>query len=93
MNRWNSLTVNVHKTKCLKCSRRQDKPKAIDIESKEFEQVKSFKYFGSTVNTDNTIEEEIKERIALGNKSSSQIKRRFKVSLYLKWQSWNCIAQ
>jgi hypothetical protein len=31
------LTVNVHKTKYLKCSRRQDQPKPINIESKEFE--------------------------------------------------------
>jgi len=29
---------------------------------KDFEQVKSFKYLGSTVNTDNTIEDEIKEK-------------------------------
>jgi hypothetical protein len=58
------LIVNVHKTKYLKCSRRQDQPKPINIENKESEQVKSFKYLGSTVNTDNTIEEELKERIA-----------------------------
>jgi hypothetical protein len=32
------------------------------------EHVKSFKYLGSIVNTGNTMEEEIKERIALGNK-------------------------
>jgi len=42
-------------------------PKSINIENKQFEQVKSFKYLGSTINTDNTIEEEIKERIVLGN--------------------------
>ena len=63
------LKVNVHKTKYLKCTRRQDQPKSINIENKEFEQVKSFKYLRSAVNTDNTIEEEIKERTALGNKS------------------------
>ena len=63
------LTVNVPKTKYLKCSRRQDKLKAINITNKEIEQVRSFKYLGSTVNTDNTMEEEIKERIALGNKA------------------------
>ena len=55
------LIVNVHKTKYLKCSRRQDRPKSINIENKEFEQVKSFRYLGSTVNTDNKIEEEIKK--------------------------------
>jgi glutaredoxin-related protein len=75
------LIVNVHKTKYLKCNRRQDQLKTIHIENKEFEQVKSFQYLGSPVNTDNTIEEEIKERIALGNKAFSQIKRCFKVSL------------
>jgi hypothetical protein len=40
-----------------KCSRRQDQPKPINIESKEFEQVKSFTYLGSTVNTHNTTED------------------------------------
>jgi len=60
------LIVNVHKTKYLKCTRRQDQPKSINIENKEFEQVK---YLGPTVITDNTIEEEIKERIALANKA------------------------
>jgi len=63
------LIVNVHKTKYLKCTRRQDQPKSTNIENKEFEQVILFKYVGSTVSTDNTIEEEIKERIALGNKA------------------------
>jgi threonine dehydratase len=33
----------------------------------QFEQVNSFKYLGSTVNTDNSIEEEIKERIVAGS--------------------------
>ena len=39
------------------------------FENKETEQVKSFKYPGSTVNTDNWIEQEIKERTAVGNKA------------------------
>jgi hypothetical protein len=68
------LIVNVHKTKYLKCTRRQDQPKPINIENNEFEQVKSFKYLGSML-----IHYEIKP--------FSQIKRHFKVSLYLKWQS------
>ena len=34
---------------------------ALNIENKEVEQVKSFKHFGSIVNTDNTMEEEIKK--------------------------------
>jgi hypothetical protein len=32
------------------------------------DQVQSYKYLGSTVNSDNSIEEEIQYRITLGNK-------------------------
>ena len=71
------LLVNVHKTKYLKCTRRQDQLKTINIENKEFDQVKSFRYLRSTVNTDNTIEEEIKERIGLGNKAFFTNKKMF----------------
>ena len=51
----------------MKCTTRQDQLTPINIVSKELEQVKSFKYLGSIVNTDNTMEDEIKKRIALGN--------------------------
>jgi len=40
------LTVNIHKTKYLKCSRRQDQLKPRNIGNKEIEQVRSFKYLG-----------------------------------------------
>jgi hypothetical protein len=33
----------------------------------QLEQVKSYKYLGSTINSNNSIAEEIKERILLGN--------------------------
>jgi len=78
------LTVNVHKTKYLKCSRRQDQLKAINIENKETEQVRSFKYLGSTVNADIKIEEEIKERIALGNKTFFANRKIFQSKLISK---------
>ena len=39
------------------------------MKTKKIEQVSSFKYLGSTVNTDNTIEEEIKEKTDVGNKA------------------------
>ena len=48
------------------------------------EQVRSFKYLGSTVNTDNKIEEEIKERIALGNKTFFANKKIFQNKLMSK---------
>jgi hypothetical protein len=35
----------------------------------QFEQENSFKYLGAIVNTDNAIEEEIKERIVAGNRA------------------------
>jgi hypothetical protein len=37
------LIVNVHKTKYLKCTRKQDQLNSISKENREFEQVKSFK--------------------------------------------------
>jgi hypothetical protein len=51
---------------------------------KEFEQVKSFRYLGSTVNTGNTIEGEIKERIALENKAFFANKKMFQSKLISK---------
>jgi len=44
----------------------------------------SFKYLGSTVNTDNTIEVEIKERITLGNKAFFANKKIFQNKLISK---------
>jgi hypothetical protein len=58
--------------------------KAKNIENKESEQVKSFKYLGSAVNTDNKIEEEMKERIALGNKAFFANKKMFQSKLLSK---------
>jgi hypothetical protein len=81
------LIVNVHKSKYMKCTRRQDQLTPINIENKELEQVKSFKYLGSIVNTDDTMEEEIKERIALGNKVYFANNRCFKRGSYQKGQS------
>ena len=52
----------------VKCTRRQEQLTPINIENKEIEQVKSFKYLGSIINIDNTLGEEIKARIASGNK-------------------------
>ena len=48
------------------------------------EQVRSFKYLGSTVNTDSTLEEEIKERAALGNKAFFANKNIFQSKLISK---------
>ena len=61
------LIVNNKKTKYLYCTRKTIYPSDIDTGEEKFEQVNSFKYLGAMINTDNSIEEEIKERIAAGN--------------------------
>jgi hypothetical protein len=68
----------------MKCTRRQDQLTPINTENKELEQVKSFKYLGSIVNTDNTMEEEIKERMALGNNVYFANKKMFRSRLISK---------
>jgi len=55
------------------------------------EQVQSYKYLGSTVNSDNSIEEEIQNSITLGNKAyyanqflfkSRLVSKKLKMKLY-----------
>jgi hypothetical protein len=45
------------------------KEQIVDLGGIEIGNVQSFKYLGSMVNTNNIIEEEIKERISAGNKA------------------------
>jgi hypothetical protein len=57
------------------------------------EQVQSYKYLGSTVNSDNSIEEEIQHRLTLGNKAFFFFKlywslKKSKLKLY-----WSIIRQ
>ena len=81
----------MHIRKYMKSTRKQDQLMPLNIENKEVEQVKSLKFLGSIVNTDNKMQEEIKERIALGNKAyfankvmfrSKFISKRAKMKLY-----------
>jgi len=85
------LIVNESKTKYMKCTRRENtvgKLRAGDI---QIDQVKSFNYLGSTMNGNSTLEEEIRERIAKGNRAfyankalftSKLVSRRSKLKLY-----------
>jgi hypothetical protein len=63
----------------------QEQLKHINSENKEIEHGNSFKYLGSTVNRNNRIAEEIKERITLGNKVFFANKKIFQNKLYIKW--------
>jgi len=57
------LLCSSNKTKYLYFTRKTIQTTCIDTGEEQFEQVNSFKYLGTVVNTDNSIEEEIKERI------------------------------
>jgi len=53
------MIVNGQKTKYLICTRKNYNIEELHINSMYLEQVQSYKYLGSTVNSDNSIEEEI----------------------------------
>jgi len=63
------LIVNGQKTKYLRCMKKNYKVEESQIDSMFLEQVQSYKYLGSTANSDNSIEEQIQYRITLGNKA------------------------
>jgi len=63
------LTTNEKKRKYPKCTRTDIKIEKLNINSSYIQQVKQYKYLGSIINDTNSIEEEVKERIALGTKA------------------------
>jgi hypothetical protein len=63
------LIVNNNKTKYLHCTRKTIQPTYLNTGEEQFQQVNAFQYLGTVVNTNNSIEEEIKERIAAGNRA------------------------
>jgi hypothetical protein len=67
----------------------------IDTGEEQFEQVNSFKYLGAMVNTDNSIEEEIRERISAGNRAYHVHKKLFTsklISRNVKLQLYNTLT-
>jgi hypothetical protein len=59
------LIVNGQKTKYLRYMRKNYDLEELQINSMYLEKDQSYKYLGSTVNSDNSIEEEIQYRITL----------------------------
>jgi predicted N-acyltransferase len=57
------LLINESKTKYMKRTRKQVRENKLEIDTMSSESVQSFKYLGSYVKQNNTIEKEIKERI------------------------------
>jgi hypothetical protein len=78
------LIINKQKTKYLRCTKKNYAMDDININSMHLEQDKSFKYLGSIVNVNNSKEEEIEERIILGNKAYYANQALFKSKLLSK---------
>jgi hypothetical protein len=75
------LMVNENKAKYMKCTRTEIQLDRLKVENMQIDQVKSFSYLGTNVNGHNTLEEEIRERIAKGNKAFYANKTLFKSNL------------
>jgi hypothetical protein len=75
----------------MKCTRKEPQLNKLIVDNKHIDQVRSFSYLGAIVNGNNTLEEEIRERIAKGNKAlyakealfkSNLVSRKSKLKLY-----------
>jgi hypothetical protein len=75
----------------MKCTRKQVRGNNLEIDTMSFESVQSFRYLRPVDNQNNTIEEDIKERIIAGNKAcyvnrkmfqSKLLSRKYKFKLY-----------
>jgi hypothetical protein len=87
------VLINGSKTKYIKCTRKQVRGNKLEIDTMSFVSVQSFKYLGSAVNQNNTVEGEIRERIIAGNKvfyinqkllQSRLLSRKSKLKLFRK---------
>ena len=75
------LIVNESKTKYMKCTRKETQLDTLIVDNKHIDQVRSFSYLDTVVNGNNTLEEEIRERIAKGNEAFYANKTLFKSNL------------
>jgi hypothetical protein len=90
------LIINIYKTKYLYCTRKPNQQNYLTAGDEWLEQVNSFKYLGIMVNTDSSTEEEIKERIAAGNRAYHVHKKllTFKlISQNVKLQLYNTLIR
>lgn len=63
------LHINENKSKYMHCTRKTYSVKHLEIGANTLKQVDAFTYLGSKLTTNNSVAEEIKERIAMGNKA------------------------
>jgi len=87
------LEVKAEKTKCMVMSRDQNAGRnhSVRIDNSTFERVEEFKYVGTTLTNQNSIPEEIKSRLRLGNAcynsvqnllSSRLLSKNLKINIY-----------
>jgi hypothetical protein len=85
------LIVNENKTKYMKCTRKETHSDRLMIGNIQIDKIRSFCYLGTIANGNNTLEEEIRERIVKGNKAfyanrilfkSNLVSRKSKLKLY-----------
>jgi hypothetical protein len=78
------LVVNENKTKYVKCTRKETQLDRLTVGNTQIDQVRSFSYVDTIVNGNNTLEEEIRERIVKGNKAFYANRALFKSNLVSK---------
>ena len=89
------LEVNAHKTKYMTVSRDQNAGRihSMNMDNSSIERVEEFKYLGTTLTNQNSIQEEIKCRLKLGNAcfysvrnllSSSLLSKTLKINIYIE---------
>jgi len=87
------LEVNAHKTKYITVTRDQNAGRihSMKIDNSSIERVEEFKYFGTTLTNQNSIQEEIMSRLKLGNAcyfsvqnllSSRLLSKNLKIKIY-----------
>ena len=80
------LEVNADKTKYMVMSRDQNAGRIhnLKIDNSSFERVEEFKYLGTTLTNQNSIQEEIKSRLKLGNACFHSVQNLLSCSLLSK---------
>jgi len=92
-SRENGLEVNADKTKYMVVSRDQiaGRSHSMKTDNSSFERMEQFKYLGTTLTNQNSIQEEIKSRLKSGNAcyhsvqnlfSSSLLSKKLKIKIY-----------
>ena len=89
------LEVNAHKTRYMTVYRDQNAGRihSMKIDNSSIERVEEFKYFGTTLTNQNSIQDEIKSRLKLGNAcyysvqnllSSRLLSKNLKIKIYIE---------